>query len=385
MKKRFAAIGATLAAATLVAQPALAADPKLPETLAWSAYDVGSGGYNQAVAIGAALKNKYGTNLRIIPGKNDVSRLLPLKTHRLDFVANGVGSYMAQEGMYEFGGKEWGPTPVRLLMTNISDQTLAMIVAADTGVKTVADIKGKRVAWVIGAPALNQNLTAILAFAGLTWDDVQKVEFGGYGASLDAIVANQVDAGFSVSVSGKAYALEKSPRGLVYPTMPASDAEGWKRVQAVAPYMVPVTAAQGAGLSKDKPVESAAYPYPILHTLDDRKADDVYAMMQAMVDTYPMYKDAAPGNVGWALENQNLSWVAPYHEGAIRFYKEKGLWTDAHQKHNDALIKRQEVLAKAWKSVSSQNLDEKAHMVAWQKARASALRAAGMVVVLEDW
>ncbi|MEB2320851.1 MAG: C4-dicarboxylate ABC transporter, partial [Pseudomonadota bacterium] len=72
MKKRFAAIGATLAAVTLVAQPALAADPKLPDTLAWSAYDVGSGGYNQAVAIGAALKNKYGTNLRIIPGKNDV-------------------------------------------------------------------------------------------------------------------------------------------------------------------------------------------------------------------------------------------------------------------------------------------------------------------------
>ena len=175
MKFRLAAIGATLAAASLIAQPALAADPKLPETMAWSAYDVGSGGYNQAVAIGSALKNKYGVNLRVIPGKNDVSRMLPLKTNRLDFVANGVGSYMAQEGLYEFGGKEWGPLPVRLLMTNISNQTLAMITAKDTGVKTVADIKGKRVSWVIGAPALNQNLTAIMAFAGLTWDDVEKV------------------------------------------------------------------------------------------------------------------------------------------------------------------------------------------------------------------
>jgi len=311
--------------------------------------------------------------------------MLPLKTKKLDFVANGVGSYMAQEGLYEFGGKEWGPIPARLLMTNISSQTLAMITAADTGVKTVADIKGKRVSWVIGAPALNQNITAILAFAGLTWNDVQKVEFGGYGASLDAIVNNQSDAGFSVSVSGKAYALEKSPRGIVYPVMPASDKEGWKRVQAVGPYFVPTKATDGAGISPDKPIETAVYPYPILTTMADRKADDVYAVMQAMDETYPMYKDAAPGNYGWGLDRQNLEWVVPYHEGAIRYFKEKGMWTDAHQKHNDMLIKRQQVLADAWKKVLAQNLEGDAHMAAWQRARASALRDAGMDVVIEDW
>ena len=48
------------AAAALLAMPAIAlAQVKLPETLTWTAYDVGSGGYNQAVAIGNALKNKY--------------------------------------------------------------------------------------------------------------------------------------------------------------------------------------------------------------------------------------------------------------------------------------------------------------------------------------
>ncbi|MBE0594943.1 MAG: TAXI family TRAP transporter solute-binding subunit [Gemmatimonadales bacterium] len=385
MKKRFAAIGATLAVVTLVAQPALAADPKLPDTLAWSAYDVGSGGYNQAVAIGAALKNKYGTNLRIIPGKNDVSRLLPLTTGKLDFVANGAGSYMAQEGMYEFGAKEWGPLPLRILMTNVASHAAAMIIAADAGIKTPADLKGKRISWVVGGPALNQNVAAVLAFAGLTWDDVQKVEFGGYAASLDAIINNQSDAAYSVSVAGKAYALEKSPRGLNYLYMPASDTEGWKRTKAIAPFMIPMKATDGAGLSKEKPVETNSYPYPILHTLDDRNSDIVYTMMQAMDGAFEQYRDSAPGNYGWALDRQILDWVLPYHEGAIKYYKEKGMWTDAHQQHNDALIKRQEVLAAAWKSVVSQNLDEKAHMAAWQKARANALRGAGLSVVLEDW
>src|SRR3546814_4481558 len=87
---------------------------KLPDQLTWTAYDVGSGGYNQAVAIGNALKNKMGVTLRVLPGKNDVSRTVPLREGKVPFSANGVGgTYMAQEGMYEFGGKDWGPQPVR--------------------------------------------------------------------------------------------------------------------------------------------------------------------------------------------------------------------------------------------------------------------------------
>src|SRR5690606_33020210 len=177
MSVRVAALAAVhVTVAALLAQPALAADSKLPETLAWSAYDVCSAGHSQAAGLGAALNDQYGPNLRILPGKNDVSRMLPLKTNRLDFVANGAGTYMAQEGMYEFGGKEWGPLPVRILVANIAPQSMSVIVAKDTGAKTVADLMGKRGSWVIGAPATNQNITAVLSFAGLTCDAVATAE-----------------------------------------------------------------------------------------------------------------------------------------------------------------------------------------------------------------
>ena len=52
---------------------------QLPRQIAWTAYNLGSTGYNQAVAIGAMLREKYDVTLRVIPGQNDVSRLLPLK------------------------------------------------------------------------------------------------------------------------------------------------------------------------------------------------------------------------------------------------------------------------------------------------------------------
>jgi TRAP transporter TAXI family solute receptor len=363
------------------------AQVKLPPTLAWSAYDVGSGGYNQSVAIGNALKQKYNVSLRVLPGKNDVSRNLPLRENKVHFSANGIGgSYLAQEGLYEFGARQWGPQPVRALMLNISDQLLSIVAAGDTGVKTIADLKGKRVAWVIGAPSLNQNITALLAFAGLTWNDVQKVEFGGFGAAMDGIINNQVDAAFSSSISGKAYQIAKSPRGLVYPVISHADQAGWARLQKVAPFYIPFMGTQGANLSKDKPAESAAYPYPILMSYANQDADLVYAMTRAMVETFDLYKSAAPGNSGWDVKRQNFAWVIPYHDGAIRYWKEAGLWTAEHQTHNDKLLVRQRVLATTWEGVTKGAYpDDKAFAQAWMKARADALVSAGLDPVVMSW
>src|SRR3990172_7157738 len=90
---------AFFAVSALAAGQAVAAEAKLPSTLAWSAYDVGSGGYNQSVGIGNALKQKYNVSLRVLPGKNDVSRNLPVRNGQVQFSANGIGgAYLAQEG-----------------------------------------------------------------------------------------------------------------------------------------------------------------------------------------------------------------------------------------------------------------------------------------------
>jgi len=381
------AVAGVLSAACMLASAAATAQSGLPSTLAWSAYDVGSGGYNQSVAIGNALKQKYNVSLRVLPGKNDISRTLPLREGKVQFSANGVGgSYLAQEGVYEFGAKDWGPQPVRALMMNTSDQILTVVAAKDAGIKTVADLKGKRVAWVIGAPALNQNITAILAFAGLTWNDVQKVEFGGFGAAMDGIINNQVDAAFSSSISGKAFQIAKSPRGLVYPVIAHGDKAGWARMNKVAPFFFPFMGTEGAELSKEKPAESATYPYPVLMTYAGQDVDLTYAMTKAMVDTFDLYKGAAPGNSGWDVKRQNFAWVIPYHDGAIRYWKEAGSWTPAHQAHNDKLVERQKVLAAAWeKTKQGGHADDKAFAQAWMAARAEALTKAGMDPVLTSW
>jgi TRAP transporter TAXI family solute receptor len=379
-----------LAAAGLTAAilaPAASQTGKLPETLTWTAYDVGSGGYNQAVAIGNALKNKYGISLRVLPGKNDISRTIPLRDGQVPFSANGVGgSYLAQEGVFEFGARDWGPQPVRALLLNNSDALLTIVTAKDANIKTMADLKGKRVAWVVGAPSLNQNITALLASANLTWKDVTRVDFGGFGAAMEGIINNQVDAAFSSTISGPAYKIASSPRGIQYPVVPHKDNAAWERLNKTAPFFVRGWGAEGADLSPEKKVEGATYPYPVLMSMAKADAELVYNMTKAMVELFPDYKDGAPGNVGWDIKRQIFAWAIPMHDGAIKYFKEKGLWTAEHQKHNDGLVARQTVLADAWKAYTSKApSDDKEFAQGWMKARAAALSNAKMNVVLESW
>ena len=374
---------AAVSAASAAAQQSI----KLPQTLTWTAYDVGSGGYNQAVAIGNALKNRLQVNLRVLPGKNDVSRTVPLRDGKVPFSANGVGgSYLAQEGVFEFGVRDWGPQLVRSLLLNNSDALLTIVTAKDANIRTMADLKGKRVAWVAGAPSLNQNITALLASANLTWADVKKVEFGGFGQAMDAIVNNQVDAAFSSSISGHAYKIASSPRGIQYPIVPHNDKAAWDRLRKTAPFFVPAWGTEGADLSPEKKVEAATYPYPVLMTMASVDADLVYNMTKAMVELFDDYKDGAPGNVGWDIKRQVFAWAIPVHDGAIRYFKELGLWTAEHQKHNDSLIERQKVLATAWDSYKAKapSSDEE-FARGWMKARAEALTKAGLEPVLTEW
>ena len=66
-------------AALAIAVPAGAQEAKIPATVTLTAYDTGSSGFNMAVAIGKAFKDKHGTDVRVLPAGNDVARLQPLR------------------------------------------------------------------------------------------------------------------------------------------------------------------------------------------------------------------------------------------------------------------------------------------------------------------
>ncbi|MGG7568614.1 TAXI family TRAP transporter solute-binding subunit [Rhodovulum sp. DZ06] len=371
-------LGVTTAVSLSGAAATMSGAAELPRQLTWTAYGTGSAGYNQSVAIGAALKEALGVNLRVLPGKNDVSRTQPVRLGKVPFSANGVGgSYMAQEGVFDFSAEAWGPQPVRVIIANGGGAVgLSVGVAGDIGVENYSDLKGKRVAFVKGSPALNVNVEAYLAYGGLTWDDVTVVEFGGFGDSWTGLKNGQVDAAFASTNSGRAYEAATGPRGLTWPPIDGNDAEGMARMKSVAPFFSAATVSVGANIDGGPGLPTATYAYPVLMTMEgNADADLAYAMTKAMVELFDQYKGKAPGINGWALDNQDFTWVAPYHEGAIRYYKEIGVWSDEAQAHNDNLIARQAALMAAWEELKAEGPDDWA--AAWKAKRYEALEAGG--------
>ena len=347
-------LAAAAMAATLIPCGLLAQDIKLPPQMSWTAYDTGSSGFNIAVAVGQVMKNKFGSDVRVLPAGNDVARLAPLRQNRAALAAMGIGIYFAQEGVFEFGVKE------------------------------IKDLKGKRIAIVVGSPALNQGAYGILAFGGLTKNDVKLVEFSSNNAMWKGVVNNEADAAFTSTISGQSKELEASPRGIVFPPTPHNDKAGWERLQKLTPYFYPHIATCGSGgITKDNTIPLPAYPYPIMMVYANQTDEVAYALTKAMIVGYDDYKDGAPGADGLEVKRQNLQWVIPYHAGAVKALKEAGVWTDAAQKHNDMLLKRQEVLATAWKDYAATNPADDKHAEGWVKARAAALTKAGMDPVFD--
>ena len=122
-------VAAAAVAVAGLAAGALAAEVKLPKNMTWTAYGTTSSGYAQSVAIGNMLKNRHGTTLSVQPGKNDISRMTPLRDGNADFCACGIASYFGQEGVALFASAKWGPQPIRLLLSSKGGFGLALATA----------------------------------------------------------------------------------------------------------------------------------------------------------------------------------------------------------------------------------------------------------------
>jgi TRAP transporter TAXI family solute receptor len=380
----FLSILSGLLALIAAGEPAAGEDDlTLPRQMTWSAYGTTSTGYVQAIAVSNTLRKFYGTSVRVIPGKNDISRILPLAKKRAELCACGIAeSYFAQEGLTLFATRDWGPQPMRVAFTNRGDGIgHSLVMAGDLGIRSLADLKGKRVAWVRGSPALQINSSGVLAFAGLTWDDVERVDVPGYRQGLDALLNNSVDAAWASTTASHVQRIAASPRGLMWPAFPHDDAEGWDRLWSHAPHFGKTLVKLGVGLEHNTtgsvPFPGLGSSYPAFVGYEDLPEEAVYAVTRAVISNYRDFENAAPAMESFAPERQDFRLVLPYHQGAVRYFREIGLWNEADDAHNGMLMKRQEVLAAAWAEAQALAVDDEDFAAAWLEVRKRHLLAAG--------
>lgn len=325
-----------------------------PKMINFSTQDVGSQSYTQSAIIADAMLQEYGTKVRVIPMGTDVSKIASLRMKDVDVAIAGAAAASAQNGLAEFSAIDWGPQNLRVVWLS-AHPGATVIVKGDSTIKTAPDLKGKKVAYILGGPAVNEIVESHLAFAGLTWADVQKVDFPSWGASVKAVSEGAVDATGMTVAASQAYEMQAAPGGMRFLPLPASDTEGWARVKKVRPDWTPMKAMIGAGLSAEMPLETATYPFPVLTAYDWSDEDKMYFVTKSLWETYDEFaaKDAAL-KAYWSSETFIDLFdgsVYALHPGAIKYLKEQGLWTAEREQKNNQIIERLEKLREAWDAV----------------------------------
>lgn len=352
-RRRLLKLGAGAAALTGLPRIGRAA-AVLPQSLIFTCHSTGSGNV-MAMALADALQKTNSTRIRVTPASNGVGLVLPLKTGRADFTFAANELFFASEAAYEFGTREWnGPQEVRLVLA--PPKALGLASARDANIFTPADLKGKRLAYVKGSPSVNVKMDAYLAFAGLTRKDVEVVWLSNSArGSKEALLNNQADAVTYTPNSAAMKEVEMSPRGLRWVEFPPEDKKGWARLQAMMPAITPRRETQGEAMSPDKPVNIMGWKYPQIACYADKSSDEVYAFIKAMDDAFDLYKSAHPDMPSLHISQAGKTPAdAPFHEGAIRYLKEKGVWTPQDQAWQDSRVERVRAVRRAWEQATSE-------------------------------
>ncbi len=213
-------------------------------------------------------------------------------------------------------------TPLKKLraVAGIYPNYIQIVASADSGIKTLADLKGKRIS--VGAPksGTELNARAVLKAAGLAYSDFAKVEYLPFGESVELMKNRQLDvtlqsAGLGVSSLRD---LATSQKIVVVPI----PADVVKKVgdPAYQSAMIPAHTYEG----QDQDVPTAAIQN-FLVTRVGVSDDVVYKMVKAVFENHDALVAAHSAAKGITKENAVKSLPVPLHPGAAKYFKEIGV------------------------------------------------------------
>jgi TRAP transporter TAXI family solute receptor len=209
--------------------------------------------------------------------------------------------------------------PLNKLRTiaSIYPNYIQIVASKESGIKTLADLKGKRLS--VGAPKSGTeiNARAILQAAGLSYNDLGKVEYLPFGESVDLIKNRQLDATLQSAGLGVASIRDlASSMEVVIVDVPKAvvDKIGSPYVAAT----IPAKTYQG----QDQGVATAAV-VNYLVTSADVPEDLVYQMTKATFENLPELVAAHSAAKDIKLENAAKNPPVPLHPGAEKYFKEK--------------------------------------------------------------
>ncbi len=213
-------------------------------------------------------------------------------------------------------------TPLRNLrgLAAIYRNYIQLVVSESSGVKTLLDLKGKRVSVGPKQSGTELNARAIFAAAGLSYADFGHTDYLPFGQSAKMIEKGELDA--TLQSAGLGVDSIRHLSTAVPIRMVAIPKEIVMKIgdPAYVPSVIPARTYEG----QSEPVETAAV-VNFLVTREGLSDDTVYAMTKAIFSNLNELVQIHPAARGIAIKDAVTGMPLPLHPGAERYYREIGL------------------------------------------------------------
>ena len=273
--------------------------------------------------LGVALSKIYGEKIegartQVQSTKASVENLNLLQQGRGELAFSlGDSVKLAWDGDAEAGFK--APLDKLRGIAAIYPNYIQIVASQESGIKTLADFKGKSLSVGAAKSGTELNARAIFAAAGMSYDDLGKTEYLPFAESVELMKNRQLDA--TLQSAGLGVASIKDLATSVAIQMVAVPEETAAKIGA--PYVaVKIPAGTYAGQEEDV---STVAVVNFLITHSDVSDETDYQMTKQLFENLPDLQAAHNAAKQIKLEGALEGMPVPLHPGAERYYKEKGL------------------------------------------------------------
>jgi TRAP transporter TAXI family solute receptor len=283
--------------------------------------------YSSGMAISKVMVQKTGAQYRVAPYGGSSTYIPLINKGDLAFgCANGGESAFAYNGTEIYAGKS--NKNVRMIAAYYKNYG-GFAVKTNSEYKTIADLKGKRIPSDYTSGRIFHYLTeAILATAGLTHENFKQVPVPNFVAGINAFIQGRVDAAYIPMNSG----IGKKAMASINGGWRFVNFDGSAAAQPKVAAVLPSSRTEDLSPKKKGREGVAADPTTMLvvdfyviggaHVPDDvvyNLVKTMHANKPDLAKSFGLFNRFNPAGMGSKHPN-------PYHPGAIKFYKEKGIW-----------------------------------------------------------
>ena len=270
-----------------------------------------------------AKRKEYGIRATVESTGGSVFNINAIMSGDLEFgVAQSDRQYQAVQGIANW--KDKGPQKDLRAVFSIHPETVDLIAAVDANINSLADLKGKRVNIGNIGSGYRKNAIDALTANGLDFNKDFHAESLKAAEAPGLIQDGRIDAAFYTVGHPSGYYKEATSGVRKVKFVPIENVDG---LLAKYPYYAKavtrvVELYPGAQNDADVPTFGVKATFVTSAKVPDNV---VYAIVKEVFDNFEAFKKLHPAYAGLTKQNMLEGLSAPFHPGALKYYKEVGL------------------------------------------------------------